>query len=320
MRRKTIAWTVLAFVVAAPVLAFAGAAFFLAQRADYGWRPGITAPRFAVTHPRVAIDAGHHNASTGELTSRYWPFARLLRADGYSVETGRGRFSHSSLADLDVLVVANASGGAKKQVFGMNVPFTKEGERGDPAFTPDEIAAVHDWVAGGGSLLLVADHAPFGQAAAAMGAAFGVTMHQGFVELEAESSDPLLFSTANGRLPVHPILAGPRADAAVSRVQTFTGQSLDGPPGSTILLRLPPTALESVPERGRDAMSTEHAGQAQGLAFELGAGRVVVLGEAAMLTAQVAGRKPFGMDPAANDNEAFARNLMWWLARGDSPP
>ena len=32
--------------LAAVILSFAGAAFFVAQRADYGWRPSVAAPTF----------------------------------------------------------------------------------------------------------------------------------------------------------------------------------------------------------------------------------------------------------------------------------
>jgi len=50
----------------------------------------------------------------------------------------------------------------------------------------------------------------------------------------------------------------------------------------------------------------------QGLAFTLGRGRVVVLGEAAMLTAQVAGPKAFkmGMNAPGNDDRQFALNVL----------
>ncbi|HSQ59439.1 MAG TPA: DUF4350 domain-containing protein, partial [Acidobacteriota bacterium] len=56
------------------------------------------------------------------------------------------------------------------------------------------------------------------------------------------------------------------------------------------------------------------AGSAQGLALEHGRGRVVVLGEAAMLTAQVSRRKPFGMNLPDNDNARFALHVMRWLS------
>jgi len=57
----------------------------------------------------------------------------------------------------------------------------------------------------------------------------------------------------------------------------------------------------------------QKAGQAQGLAFERGAGRVVVLGEAAMLTAEVARHARFGMSSPGCENRQFALKVVHWL-------
>jgi len=143
--------------------------------------------------------------------------------------------------------------------------------------------------------------------------ALGVTMHKGFVEVPGEKSDPLLFTLENGRLGPHPIITGQHSGASISRVMTCTGQSLDGPPGSTVLLRLPDTAVESVPVGG-DSLAQRPAGPAQGLAFELGRGRVVVLGEGGMLTAQVNRRVRYGINAPGNDNQQFVLNVMRWLS------
>lgn len=47
--------------------------------------------------------------------------------------------------------------------------------------------------------------------------------------------------------------------------------------------------------------------------FFLGAGRVVILGEAATLTAQTVKGQKFGMNIPGNDNRQFALNIMHWL-------
>jgi hypothetical protein len=122
-------------------------------------------------------------------------------------------------------------------------------------------------------LLLIADHAPFGAAAAALAGAFGVVVHQGFVEVPGERSDPLLFSAGNRRLGVHPILAGAGSGDAITRVMTYTGQSLGGPSAARVLLRLPPEAMEAVPPG--EGLAEQRAGAAQGLALEIGRRRVV---------------------------------------------
>ena len=91
---------VLAAIAAVPVIlvvAFGWAAWN-AQRADYGWRPLPARPAFATgAGPTVAIDHGHHNASTANWWGRYWPFGELLRADGYRV-----RYSDSLVHARDV--------------------------------------------------------------------------------------------------------------------------------------------------------------------------------------------------------------------------
>jgi len=306
---------VLLFLLACVVtvlLIFFGSAFFFAQRADYAWSPAVSEPTFGKNRPLLLFDEAHHNASTTGFAGRYWPFARLLRADGYRVVRNRDLFTASRLGGVEMLVIANASGAAKPQIFGMNVPLPERGSRSDPAFTAGEIETIAAWVEKGGSLLLIADHAPFGEAAANLSSALGVTMHKGFVEVPGEVSDPLLFSKEDGRLGDHPIVNGDSPSSRVTRVMTFTGQSLSGPDGATVLLRLPDTAVEAVPEG--DSLVSRKAGPAQALAFAKGRGRVVVLGEAGMATAQVSRRVRFGMNTPGNDNRQFILNTMHWLS------
>jgi len=295
-----------AVVVPLVLVLLAGLALYEAQRADLGFTPAVTTPGHRELHPLVHFDEGHFNASTAGFGGRYLPFARLLRADGYDVRRSESRFSPGSLDGVAVLVVANASGAAKPQFLGINLPVERKGDRGDPAFTEEEIAVVRGWVEQGGALLLVADHAPFGRAAAGLASAFGVTMYQGFTEVPAETSDPLVFSRANARLGEHPVLEG------VDTVMTFTGQSLDGPPGATVLLALPRGAVEHVDSGGE--LVARPAGAAQGLAFTFGKGRVVVLGEAAMITAQVSRGVAFGMQAPPNDNQKLALGILRWLS------
>ena len=58
------------------------------------------------------------------------------------------------------------------------------------------------------------------------------------------------------------------------------------------------------------------AGTAQAVAFDYGRGRVVILGEAAMITAQVDGQgRRFGMNQTGLDNRQFALNIVHWLTR-----
>ena len=142
---------------------------------------------------------------------------------------------------------------------------------------------MRDWVKGGGSLLLIADHAPFGAAAESLGKRFGVEMSKGYTfdpenDFKASGTTTLLFSRENKRLLDHPITQGRNAGERINQVLTFTGQSLKGPEASSVLLLLSQTARDK-PDRETQT-SVSAAGRAQGIAFKFGKGRVVVLGEA----------------------------------------
>lgn len=266
----------------------------------------MTSPRYLAEHPVVCFDEGHYNAH--RAAGRYRPLARLLEADGYRIRRHGGRFDAASLAGCGVLVIANAAGGDRIRLGPMNLPIRIGGERGAPAFAAAEIAEVRRWVQGGGSLLLVADHAPFGEAARGLGAAFGVEMGGGMVEVpDSPGPGEVLFTRGNGLLRPHPITAG------LGRIKSFTGQSLAGE--GTPLLVLPPGAIEYVPP-GPRLRPVAAGGRAQAIAVAPGRGRVVVLGEAGMITAQIDDNGArFGMNVAGIDNQAFALNLFHWLSR-----
>lgn len=284
------------------------------QEPDTTFDTRIARPAFTDRHPRVAIDEAHHNFHT--MTGRYAPLASLLRSDGCRVTAGTSRFTASSLAGLDVLVISNALG---------------HEDMGDsaatrPAFTADECRAVRAWVEGGGALLLIADHSPMGAAARELGRAFGVDMRNSYAIDTAQAAmgpSNIAYVPGRGLHPDHPIIRGRDSSETVRRVVTFTGQSLSGPPGAAVLLRLSDKAedlMVGLGEAGPDVPAEKRlpaAGRAQGLAFEVGKGRVVVMAEAAMMSAQVAGpkRAPMGMNVPGTDDRQFAINVVRWLAR-----
>ncbi len=302
-------------------LLFVLAASFVAaqQMADPNFVATIERPAFTTRHPRVVIDEAHENFHT--MSGRYEPLADLLRADGYDVRPGTARFDKRSLRGIDLLVISNALG-----------PDAGETTSG-PAFTEAECDAVRDWVRAGGSLLLVADHAPFGAAAENLARRFGVDMGKGYVadsQHSAGQASLLVFSRENGLLGEHPLLQGRDGSERVQRVLTFTGQSLGVPKGATALLRLSPSAYEAADREAlMNAVSSLQAGskpsgaravggRAQGLAMNVGRGRVVMLGEAAMLSAQVIKmgdqEMKMGMNVAGSDDRQFALNLFRWLS------
>lgn len=308
-----------ALILALAALLAAAPATAQQQMVDPDFRPDVARPAYANGGPVVSIDAAHHNFHTAD--GQYAPFAALLRADGYEVRSGSRAFDAGGLDGVDVLVIANA------------------GAVHEPAaaiFSDAEIAAVEAWVRGGGRLLLIADHAPFGQAAAPLAAAFGIRMGQGyaFATTTAGGVSTNLTYPAEA-LDDHPIVTGRSPDERVQSVTAFTGQSLAGPPSAAILLPMTRGAreaadlptLQRLVERLQDGEDAEaalaelavEALPAQALAFEHGRGRVVALGEAGMLSAQLV-RYPegsgqpdrrFGMN-AAPENARFGLNVMHW--------
>jgi hypothetical protein len=273
------------------------------QHADASFRPKVPNPAYAANGPVVAIDQAHHNFHT--LDGRYAPFGKLLRADGYRVRPNVETFSAQSLAGVNVLVVSNA------------LPATT----GESAFTPEEIAAVRQWVQNGGSLLLIADHAPFGTASSELAQAFGVDMGAGFVVVRQYGKLTANIDYRKAQLGRHPIMQGRNPSEQVKAVESFTGQSLGIPSGATGLLLLPddavgvasPQAIDML-RRGGSVPGRHAGGRAQAVALSFGRGRVVITGEAAMFTEQVF---PWGERAGltVEDDEQFALNVLHWLSR-----
>lgn len=204
--------------------------------------------------PAVLVDRGHWNRPGAD--PRLDGLMQLLAFDGYQVSRNRQEFVPELFRGTWVLVVADAMGWK-----GALLP---QGLHAHPeAFSPEEVAAVSDWVNRGGALLLIADRPPAGEASQRMASAFGTR----------------LMDTPAG--PERFDVAGPMGED-VTYAMSFGGSKVTGPPGSVAFL------------------------QSQGVAFEFGRGRVVVL------TAQLAGaggRRP--------DNRQLMLNIMHWLTRTD---
>ena len=288
------------------------------QSADTSFDTTVARPAYASEHPKVLFDEAHHNIHTA--TGLYSPFANLITNDGYQVVRNKQPFSRKTLEGYSVLVIANALGANEK------------GD--DPAFSEEESDAVRDWVQAGGSLLLITDHAPTGAAAESLAKRFGVEMSKGMTEdsknYDNTSGDTsqLVFTRENGLLLDHPITRGRDANERVNRVMTFTGQSLKASESGIAFLKLGDSAINraatiTVEKSGRETRvlinygeGVPATGYAQAVALQFGKGGIVILGEAAMLTAQLDGKtkKPFGMNVPGIDNRQLALNIMHWLS------
>ena len=301
------------------------------QIVDPDFKSVVEKPAYLRSGPTVAIDEAHSNFHTAG--GQYKPFTDLLTSDGYRVIAFTRKFEMGTLAGIDVLVIANAR----------DLAALMAGNLSSPAFTEHECDVVRDWVRDGGSLLLIADHAPFGHAAENLGKRFGVTMGKGWAFDRASTggiTTQLVFSRENGLLGAHPILRGRNSSEELKSIRSFTGQSLGVPVGATTLLKLSATAREApTPDdldaedaaaRSTDAStgtfgshSSPVVGRAQGIAMTFGKGRVVVLGEAGLFSAQVVRftdrnqqrEMKFGMNVPGNDDRQFALNVLHWLSK-----
>jgi hypothetical protein len=287
------------------------------QVADLAYRPALPRPAYeAGRGPRVGIDEAHHNFHTAG--GRYQPFAELLRRDGYVVSGAADRFSASSLAAADVLVIANPL--HERNVADWSLPTPS-------AFGADEIAAVRAWVAGGGALMLIADHMPFPGAAGELARAFGVEFSNGYARPGHRRPGATDTFTRSTGLVESAITRGRPGDEPVTEVATFGGSAFRPPAGATAVIVFGPGSVSEETTRapgvtpGAPVVPIE--GWSQGAVFGVGRGRVAVFGEAAMFSAQVAGpnQAPMGMNaPAAKQNHRLLLNVLRWLSRAPDMP
>jgi hypothetical protein len=286
------------------------------QAADPNFDAKVIRPAYSNKHPKVLFDEAHNNFQT--TRGGYKPFVELITNDGYAVTPNKQKFQQKLLEGYEILVIADALGTAPPIFPPINkAAFIAEASK--PAFTPEECEAVRSWVNAGGSLLVASDHAPVGAAMENLSEQFGVEMSKVYT-FDTTHADKgpnhqdswIIYSRDNGLLGDHAITRGRDASERVNSVTTFTGQSLKGRTGSVALLKLAETAGDYDPATDKEVSV---AGRAQGIALPFGKGRVVILGEAAMLTAQIEGNVHFGMQRAGNDNRQFTLNTLHWLSR-----
>lgn len=258
----------------------------------------------------LCVDEAHHNVH--RAGDRYRELAKLGEDLGFEVSAVDTPALPTTLAACRILVIAGARGAGREQ------PLSA---RGAAAFTEAEIDALLAWIEGGGGLLLVTDHSPLGRAVEALATRLGVELRDSFTEdpqRAGTAPGEIVFARGAGLDSAHPILDG---DPPVDRVVTALGLSLRGPEGSTSLLTLGPAARDRWRATSDDRTWNEPsdsdrlepaAGRSQGLAFERGAGRVVILGEAGMLTGQALATFPAHV--------AFARGLLRWLGTREADP
>ena len=255
--------------------------------------------------PVITLDEAHFNFHT--LDGRYYTFGKLLESDGYVLRAGRESFSAASLSKTRILVIANA--------LPDNGPWRLPTR---PAFTGKEAEAVQTWVMAGGRLFLIADHMPFPAAAAPVASAFGFNLINGFAM--RKDNQPEYFTHRSGNLMSNPITKGRDKSERIDSIRVFTGQGFIAPKEAAPITLLGPeydVLLPAVAWEFGDSTAIISGRQlVNGAMMSYGKGRIVVMGEAAMFSAQLAGaqRQKMGMNsPDARQNPQFLLNIIHWL-------
>ncbi len=315
------------------------------QVADPDFDAKVAHPAYTKSGPKVLFDEAHNNFHTA--TGRYKPFADLITNDGYEVTPNKQKFSAETLKGFDILVISNALGAQQMNAPEASNPAFTDQECDavrDWVKAGGALLLIADHAPMGAANQILAQR--FG---VDMRSSYTNDSHNH--DKETGSNSFLVYTRDNGLLIDHPITEGRDVSERINSVMTFTGQSLKGPAGSVAFLKLADTAMD-VPapsqadiqaaiERARQGGQSQlplpggmnlppgatavrvqpsagisAAGRAQGLVFGFGKGRVVVLGEAAMLSAQLAGpnRMPFGMNRPGIDNRQLALNIVHWLS------
>jgi hypothetical protein len=259
--------------------------------------------------PLILIDGAHHNFHTKE--GGFFAFSRLLEQDGYLVKSLNQSAADSDvLNECKILVIANALNEANVEKWFLPTP---------SAFSTEEIARIKQWVAEGGSLLLIADHMPFAGAAYELGKAFGFEFINGFASSGEGSWPPSVFSVKSGTLQNSPVTSGLKKDEKIDSVATFTGSAFKAPPGSNGVLSFQAEHQSLQPDTAwrfnKNTPMIKLDGYLQGALLSFGKGKVAVFGEAAMFTAQlVNGNFRVGINSEfAPQNAQFTLNLVHWL-------
>jgi hypothetical protein len=277
------------------------------QIADTLYNPPLQNPAYPEGQGSVVlIDEAHDNFHT--LQGRFKPFALLLQRDGYVVRALSQTFTQQTLSQGKIIVIANALHPDNQERWSLPTP---------SAFTDQEILAINEWVKGGGSLFLIADHMPFPGAAEKLAASFGVKFYNGFA-MKKRKKGKDIFTPGKG-LQECSLTQGRSDIEKITSLQTFTGQAFQVPETALPVivldedyqLLMPQTAWEF----DRETSTVPAASFVQGAYMPYGEGRVVVFGEAAMFTAQQQGRSnKVGMNmPSAAQNAQFLLNTIHWL-------
>jgi hypothetical protein len=258
-------------------------------RPDMLYDPDIGKHLFIRSRPTFIVDEGHWNRYTASALLA--PLVKMASRDGFRVERHRSRFSEGSLEGVRILVVA----GARSMPASLEVVARRAGVRTNAAaFNRSEVEAVREWVGNGGGLLLAVGDEISARQSVPLLEGLGMRL------TSAAGPGPRVYERRNDTLLPHPVTDGRKYEETALRVFTYGGPEF-----------APPQGVRPFLEPG--------VGRAQGVAFELGKGRVAVFADPICLTALRRSAEHnsdrFGMSAPGAYNTDLAINTLRWLAR-----
>lgn len=280
------------------------------QIGDPKFNPQVFKPVYELnTGTEIYIDEFHHNFHTKD--GRYKPFAELLEKDGYVVKSFDKLFTNESLSEVKILVISNPINEINNTNWTLPTP---------SAFSKEEIDEVEKWVHNGGSLFLIADHMPFPGASEELASKFGFKLSNGFANDTSNPGGQDLFSRSEKTLNENFITNGRNNNEIVDSIYSFTGSAFQIPDDAESILTLNKNFISFMTDTAwvfNDKIKKiSAAGWSQGAVKKHGKGKVIMWGEAAMFTAQLAGNNQIkiGMNsPKAKNNYKLLLNIIHWL-------
>jgi hypothetical protein len=282
-----------ASIVVAVAAAVALAAWLIVRQPQDAAQAPTLAPSSGAS---VVIDLAHHNFG---VAADFAPLSTWLASEGFRVRAQRGAFDRESLSSVQVLIIKNAL--AERNAISAR-PTEPEIARSwslptPSAFTPAEIAAVNEWVLGGGGLLLIFDHMPMPGAARDLAAAFGIEVSNGhavdarglapFTGQSVERAGRAVFSRSEGTLADEPLTNGLEPSERVASVASDGGSAFRLPASARSLLTLGANFVSLLPEVAwrfsEETPREDVAGWSQGGVLRAGQGRLAVFGDGSIL-------------------------------------
>lgn len=280
------------------------------QIGDPEFKPQIFKPAYEINKgTEIFIDEFHNNFHTRD--GRYKPFAELLEKDGYIIKSFNKPFTKELLSEVKILVISNPINEINNTNWTLPTP---------SAFLKEEIESLENWVHSGGSLFLIADHMPFPGASEELALKFGFKLNNGFASDTTNPGGHDLFTKSEKTLEDNFITNGRNNNEIADSIYSFTGSAFQIPVDAESILTLNKNFISFMTDTAwvfsDNIQKISAAGWSQGAIKKHGKGKVVMWGEAAMFTAQLAGNNQFkiGMNaPKAKNNYKLLLNIIHWL-------